>query len=67
MKTVEAVEFFGDERRLARILGITATAIRAWGDEVPDLRQYQLQVISKGKLRAREGLQAKHGWVEHES
>jgi DNA-binding transcriptional regulator YdaS (Cro superfamily) len=52
MKTQEAAAFFGGKKKLADALGIGASAVSMWGDEIPESRQYQIQVISKGKLKA---------------
>ena len=51
MKTQTAIDHFGSREALADALGIGRTATY-WGETVPALRQYQLQVITAGKLRA---------------
>ena len=53
MKTASAVEVFGSVRALAAALGITVQAVYAWGGQVPASREYQIQVITNGKLKAR--------------
>jgi len=55
MRTQRAVEHFGGIPELARALGITRHAIYQWGSEVPQLRQYQLEKITGGKLMAGSG------------
>lgn len=52
MKLSEAVAIFGTEAELARKLGIKPQAVYQWGDKVPMRRQYQLQLLTKGKLKA---------------
>jgi hypothetical protein len=52
MKTQDAIDFFGSREALAEKLGIDRSATHHWGDIVPELRQYQIQVLSKGKLKA---------------
>jgi len=52
MKTKDAAEFFGSKSKLAMALDIYPSAITQWGEEVPLIRQYQIQVLSKGKLKA---------------
>ncbi len=52
MKTDQAISHFGSYAALARALGVDQSAIRHWKGEVPLLRQYQLQVITAGKLVA---------------
>ena len=50
MKTQEAINFFGGRKQLAVALGITRTASYEWGEEVPELRQFQIEVITRGAL-----------------
>lgn len=53
MKTKDAVDFFGGSKtELANALGVDRSAITLWGDEVPQLRQYQIEVLTNGKLKA---------------
>lgn len=42
MKTKYAIEQFGSIKELALALGITQPAIYQWGDDVPELRAYQI-------------------------
>jgi transcriptional repressor of cell division inhibition gene dicB len=52
MKKSEIVEFFGGIQQVADALGITYQSVREWPeDRVPEGRQYQIQVITKGKLK----------------
>ena len=44
MKTADAIKLFGNTQSdLARALGITASAVNQWGEEVPPLRAYQIR------------------------
>lgn len=52
MKTVEVVKYFGSKPKVAKELKVTKQAIGKWGEEVPELRQYQLEVITSGKLKS---------------
>lgn len=52
MTTAEVVEFFGSKAAVAKALGIKLPSVSEWGDEPPRARQYQLQVMTKGKLKA---------------
>lgn len=52
MRTQFAIDYYGGRTGLAKALGIDRTAICHWGEEVPELRQYQLQVLTKGALVA---------------
>ncbi len=51
MKTKTAIEHFGTQVSLAKALGITKGAIQFWGEYVPEGRAYQIQHITKGKLK----------------
>ena len=52
MKTKQAAEHFGSKSKLAAALGITPSAVTMWGDDVPELRQYQIERLTKGKLKS---------------
>ena len=52
MKTQAALEHFGSREALSTALGISRTATYEWGEFVPLHRQYQLQVITAGRLVA---------------
>ncbi len=51
MKTREVADFFGSKKKLAEALGIQPSAVTMWGDHVPESRQYQIQVLSKGRFQ----------------
>ena len=53
MKTDDAIKFFGGKKiELAKALGLSPSAITQWGETVPELRQFQLERLTKGKLKA---------------
>lgn len=52
MNTREVAEFFGSKKKLADALGIRPSAVTMWGELVPTSRQYQIQILSKGKFKA---------------
>ena len=53
MKTQDVIDFFGSRKKAAEKLGIeSVSAFSHWGECVPVLRQYQIQVITKNKLKA---------------
>lgn len=54
MKTTDAAAFFGSKKKLADALLINPSAVTQWGEFVPESRQYQIQVLTKGKLKATE-------------
>lgn len=52
MRTQRAIDYFGSQAELARKLGIQPQSITDWGDEVPRLRQLQIEHITGGLLKA---------------
>lgn len=54
MKTQEVADFFGGKKKLAQALGVSPSAVSMWGETVPMSRQFQIQVISKGKFKAEQ-------------
>ena len=56
MKKTEAIKLFGGLSELAEALGITTQAISQWGDDVPQLRVYQInEIIALRKAKASNG------------
>lgn len=52
MTKSEAVSHYeGSISKLAKALDVSYEAVRQW-DEIPELRQYQLEVITGGALKA---------------
>lgn len=43
MKTDEVIKKLGGGAGVARLLGITRSAVAQWGDVVPELREFQLR------------------------
>ncbi len=52
MTTDEVVDYFETQEAVAKALGITQSAVSQWDDRPPMLRQYQIQVLTRGELRA---------------
>ena len=53
MKTQDAIQYFGSQVALKRALKLKARqTIHAWGEFPPDGRQYQIEVLTGGKLKA---------------
>jgi len=53
MKTRQAIKHFGSIKLLARALAIKPPSVYQWGDQPPKQRQYELERITKGKLKAK--------------
>lgn len=43
MEMEEAVQFFGSQQEVARVLGVNARTIRQWGSTIPLRRSYTLR------------------------
>lgn len=53
MTTQEAIEYFDNNpMRMAQALGVWVSAIYQWGEYPPIGRQFQLEVLTEGKLKA---------------
>lgn len=52
MTTTQAIDYFGGVTSLARAIGIRRVAVYQWGEYPPVGRQYQLEVLTNGALRA---------------
>lgn len=56
MKKSEVIEFFGGVQQTADALGIRYQSVREWPEDgVPEGRQYQIQILSDGQLKADQG------------
>jgi DNA-binding transcriptional regulator YdaS (Cro superfamily) len=51
MKKQDAIDYFGSAANLARELGISKASISQWGDDIPKLRAFELEQLTKGKLK----------------
>lgn len=52
MTSKDVLDYFETQAAIAKALGITQSAVSQWDDRPPMLRQYQIQVLTQGKLRA---------------
>jgi DNA-binding transcriptional regulator YdaS (Cro superfamily) len=52
MKKELAVQYFKGKSKLAKALGISPASVSQWPDDVPQLRAYQIERLTKGKLKA---------------
>lgn len=53
MKTRTVVKHFGSKAAVAKALEISRAAVTRWGDDVPEGRAYQIELITGGALKAR--------------
>jgi hypothetical protein len=52
MKTKEVVKHFGTKTKIAEALGCWHTTISSWGEYPPLGRQYQIEALTGGALKA---------------
>ncbi|QDO84528.1 Cro/Cl family transcriptional regulator [Shewanella psychropiezotolerans] len=52
MKKSAAIKFFGSQTKLAEVIKVSQAAISKWPDDVPELRAYQIEHLTKGELKA---------------
>ena len=50
MKKDVAIKHFGGASRLAEALKVKPASVSQWGEEIPELRAYQIERITGGKL-----------------
>lgn len=50
MKTDQAVKYFGNKSKLAKVLGINRSAVTRWGDVVPINQAWKIERITGGKV-----------------
>ncbi len=51
VKSAQVIQHYGSCKGTADALGITISAVCQWGERVPMGRAYQLEILSRGKLR----------------
>lgn len=48
----EAIKWAGTQVKLGAALGVSQGTVAGWGDFPPPLRQFQIEALSRGALRA---------------
>lgn len=48
----QAIKYFGTESEIARSLGVKPPSVSEWKDGIPIGRQYQIELATKGRLKA---------------
>ncbi len=52
MTTKEAIDYYGSIKKLADALGIWPHPIYRWKEHPPKLRQFEIERLTDGKLKA---------------
>ncbi|WP_297831523.1 Cro/CI family transcriptional regulator [Thermomonas sp.] len=52
MTTQQAIDYFGGIRELSQVLGVSTQSIYQWGVYPPLGRQYELEIKTRGELKA---------------
>lgn len=52
MKTADVVKHFGSTYAVAAALGIKQPSVMGWGEHPPALRQFQIEALTGGELKA---------------
>jgi DNA-binding transcriptional regulator YdaS (Cro superfamily) len=50
MRTADAIQHYGTRAEVARVLGLTPSAVSQWGEVVPELSAWRLWLASGGRL-----------------
>jgi DNA-binding transcriptional regulator YdaS (Cro superfamily) len=52
MRTAEVLSYFKTQTAAAEVLGISQASVSLWGEYPPPGRQYQIELLTKGALKA---------------
>ncbi|CNK10028.1 DNA-binding transcriptional regulator DicC [Yersinia aldovae] len=52
MKKSEAIKLAGGKAKLARMLRVTKAAVSQWGEQIPELRELQLDKIIRAEKQS---------------
>ncbi|QPI64443.1 Cro/CI family transcriptional regulator [Vreelandella venusta] len=52
MRKSDVIEYFGSVKAVANALELTSQAVSMWPETVPRNRQWQIDVLTEGKLKA---------------
>jgi len=55
MKKSDVVAHYGTASRAAEAMGVTKASFSQWPEEMPQLRAYQVEILTGGQLMAEEG------------
>ena len=52
MRKNDVIAYFGTITKAATALGLTKSAISQWPEQIPQRRAYEIEKLTKGKLKA---------------
>ncbi len=52
MKKADVINYFGTQEKTAKALNISQVSVSKWGEVIPQRRAYEIEKITKGKLKA---------------
>ena len=52
MKKTDAINYFGSANVLAKKLNVSKSAVSQWSETIPRLRAFEIERLTKGKLKA---------------
>lgn len=52
MNLEQVVAYYGTQEKAAEALGVTQGSVSSWRQGIPQLRQYQIQLVTGGALMA---------------
>lgn len=52
MKKKDVIKFFGTQEKTAKALNISQASVCKWGKNIPRLRAFEIERLTKGKLKA---------------
>ena len=53
MKKAQAIDFFGSQAEVARVLNVSESTVSRWPEDIPIEQAWRLERASKGDLRMR--------------
>ncbi|MEZ8095806.1 Cro/CI family transcriptional regulator [Photobacterium swingsii] len=51
MMKSDVLEFFGGPKNTADALGLSPASVSQWGEEIPPLRAFQIELLTNGALK----------------
>lgn len=52
MKTDAVINYYGSQHKAASALGLRQPSVANWGEYPPELRQLQIEALTRGALKA---------------